>query len=232
MTDRENAALSLFKKKKMVLIASLPGNGVDLAKAAEAGGADMLKVHINVVHAASGTRFGPFEEERPKIEAILSAVKIPVSIMPGAAEKATLEEMRTLEKMGVSFYDIYASDMPAEYLTLGKMAAMAALGDGWRDFEPAAASKLGVKMLEASIVPHAGYGSPLALSDLLAYSYIASEFKGAVIVPTQKAIAPEQVAALHKAKVKGLMYGKIVAGDTPEGFEKAAARLGAAIAEL
>jgi hypothetical protein len=52
----------IFKTKKMVLIASLPKNDPALAKAAAAGGADMLKIHLNVEHAASGTKFGSFDE--------------------------------------------------------------------------------------------------------------------------------------------------------------------------
>ena len=49
-----------------VLIASLPRNDPELARAALAGGADVLKVHLNVTHNASGVRFGSLcrSEER------------------------------------------------------------------------------------------------------------------------------------------------------------------------
>lgn len=222
----------IFKKKKMVLIASLPKNDPALAKAAAAGGADMLKIHLNVEHAASGTRFGSFEEERPRIEAILTAVDIPVGIMPGAARTASLDEMRALAEMGIAFYDIYASDMPADYMKITEMAAMPALGFGWRPDEPEKLAARGFTLLEASIIHHEGYGSRLALDDFMSYSFIAEKFGGAVVVPTQREILPEEVPALHGTGVRGLMIGKIVAGNTPAEFEKAAISFSAAINDL
>ncbi|MFA6451598.1 MAG: hypothetical protein WCX65_19155 [bacterium] len=232
MADNKEIVLELFIKKKMPLIASLPQNSVELAKAAAAGGADMLKIHMNVHHAASGTHFGSFAEERKNIEAIIAAVEIPVGIMPGAAETATFDEMRELERMGIAFFDIYTTDMPAEYLKLEEMAPMAALAAGWKEWEPEAVEELGIELLEASIVPHEQYGRRLALSDLMAYSYVAELYDCAVIVPTQKAIRPEEVAALHESGVRGLMIGKIVAGDTPSTFEAATALFAAAIKAL
>ena len=70
------------------------------------------------------------------------------------------------------------------------------------------------------------------MSDLMAYSYLAGNFNGEVIVPTQKAIRPEELFQLQGAGVTGLMIGKIVAGDTPLSFETAARRFAKAIGEL
>ena len=232
MSAMDGKTAEIFKRKKMPLIASLPRNSVELARAAEAGGADMLKVHINVRHTASGTNFGSFAEERGRIEEILSAVKIPVGIMPGAGVTAALDEMRELERLGIAFYDIYITDMPAEYLKLEKMEAMAALGADWRQWEPKALNVLGVRMLEASVVHHDEYGRGLAMSDLITYSYIAKKFDGAVIVPTQKAVKPEEAGLLRESGVRGLMIGKIVAGDTPETFEATAKKFADEIALL
>jgi hypothetical protein len=232
MSKHKKDILEIFEDNDMTLIASLPKNSVELAKAAAAGGADLLKVHLNVKHAASGTHFGAFAEERANIEAIIAAVDIPIGIMPGAGETATLAEMRELGKMGIAFFDIYTSDMPPTYLSLEKMAPMAALGPGWKSWEPSAVEEYEINLLEASVIPHEQYGTRLALSDLMAYSYIASEFGGEVIVPTQKAIQPEEILDLLGCGVSGLMIGKIVAGDTPESFEAATARYAKAIKEL
>lgn len=221
---KKNRVKELFKEKRMVLIASLPGNSAELAEAAEAGGVDMLKVHLNVEHAASGIRFGSLKEEITAIESILEAVSIPVGIMPGAATVATLEEMRELESMGVAFFDIYARDMPVEYMSLEKMLAMPAMDSEWKRHEPKELRSAGFSMLEASIVKHEKYGSRLVLSDLLNYSYIASKFGGAVIVPTQKAISPEEVHLLAEAGVAGMMIGKIVTGDSAAELEASAKR--------
>jgi hypothetical protein len=226
------AVRKIFQTKKMALIASLPANDANLAAAAQAGGADMLKIHLNVRHAASGACFGSFDEERPRIEAVLAAVDIPVGIMPGAATAASARELETLAEMGIAFYDIYASDMPAEYLKVEDIEPMVALGPDWREWEPEKLSSLGAGLLEASIVKHEEYGKPLFASDLAAYSRIAATFAGAVVVPTQKAIKPDETGLLSRCGVRGLMIGKIVAGDSPTTFEKSAADFARAIGNL
>jgi hypothetical protein len=232
METQKNRLAEIFEKKRMVLIASLPRNDVRLAKAAAAGGADALKIHINVEHAASGTRFGSFSEEQKHIESILAAVEIPVGIMPGSACAASIGEMRELASMGIDFHDIYVSDMPADYMKIDFMAAMPALGAYWRPFEPEMLAKLGFKTIEASIVHHEEYGKRLALADLMSYSFIAEKFGGEVVVPTQKAVLPQEVAILRDAGARGLMIGKIVTGDTPESFEEATSRFADSINSL
>lgn len=42
------------------IIVSLPRHDLDLAKAALAGGASAIKVHLNAHHRASGTTFGSY----------------------------------------------------------------------------------------------------------------------------------------------------------------------------
>ena len=107
-----------LEKSAMGLIVSLPRNDAELARAAAEGGADALKVHLNVRHAASGTLFGSFDEEKDRIAAVLEAAGVPVGVMPGAEEVATPEQMCALRDMGVQFYDIYFHHMPVSYLAL------------------------------------------------------------------------------------------------------------------
>jgi hypothetical protein len=149
--------------------------------------------------------------------------------MPGAARTASVGEMRKLAGMGIDFFDIYLSDMPADYGEIDFMAAMPALGFGWLYDEPQKLAASGFKLLEASIIHHEGYGCPLALDDFMAYSFIAEKFGGAVVIPTQRDILTEDIPALLGCGARGLMIGKVVAGDTPESFEKAAARFRKAI---
>ena len=47
----------------MELIVSLPSNDPAMAQAATGAGADAVKLHMNVTHDASGTRFGSFAED-------------------------------------------------------------------------------------------------------------------------------------------------------------------------
>lgn len=221
-----------IKSAKFGLIVSLPANSAELAKAAEAGGADMLKVHLNVLHAASGNSFGSFAEERDKISAVIQSVKIPVGVMPGAGTTASFEDMLALEEMGIAFYDIYTTDMPVSYGKLKNMEGMPALGANWNKNEPKYLKKAGYKLLEASIVHHDRYGSPLVLSDLLNYSFIAEKFEGAVITPTQKAIRPSETASLAEIGVSAVMIGKIVTGETASEIESATALFRKAIEKI
>ena len=53
-----NPYLKMLENPKMTLIMSLPKNDPALCRAAFEAGADAVKVHINVEHRASGSRFG------------------------------------------------------------------------------------------------------------------------------------------------------------------------------
>lgn len=202
----------LFSTKKMPLIVSLPANDVVMARAAVSAGADALKAHLNVTHAASGTLFGGFDVERGNIEKILSSVSAPVGVMPGAESVATLREMEALADMGVCFFDIYDTDMPEEFSGFKGMDAMVALGVASPADAVERLNDAGVKFVEVSIVPHAEYGEPLTMLDLQRYADLCERLDGAVTVPTQKSILPNQVRMLSLAGVRGLMIGKIVTG--------------------
>lgn len=203
----------LFSSKKMPLIVSLPANNVVIARAAVSAGADALKVHLNVSHAASGTLFGGFEDERGSIEKILSSVSVPVGVMPGAETTATIPEMEALAEMGVGFFDIYDVHMPEEYWKFGRMDAMVALGMDSPADAVERLNRAGVKFVEVSIIPHKDYGTPMSMQDLQHYAGLAERLTGIVTVPTQKRILPNQVRMLSLAGVRGLMIGKIVTGD-------------------
>jgi hypothetical protein len=209
-----------LQKADMGLLVSLPRNDAELARAAVDGGADALKVHINVRHAASGTQFGSFNEEKDRIAAIIDA-GIPVGIMPGADTVATLDEMRAMHDMGVQFYDIYLRDLPTAYLDLRDIEGMPALGEGFDPASVGAVAEWGFRLLEASFVAHGDYGRPLAVDDLLRYAAVCNAFSGVVVVPTQKAIRPADVPRLVEAGVRSLMIGKIVSGDTPSSIRAA-----------
>jgi len=205
--------LQTLKSKPFSLIVSLPRNDIDMAKAAWEGGADAIKVHINIEHRASGTYFGPFEEEKETIQTILDEVDIPVGIVPGSAKVASKEEILSLANMGIDFFDIYIENIPSYMLelptSLGKMYATSChfdlkllpLLNNWE-----------IEMLEASIMSPEDYGRDLRLSDLLLYQWLSRNSKCPVIVPTQLAIKPAEIPFLYRAEVKSIMIGAIVTG--------------------
>lgn len=219
--------------RRPALIVSLPSNSPDLARAAAEGGADALKVHLHVRHEASGTQFGDLAAERANLEGILAA-GLPTGVVPGAGDDLpTPEEMRELAAMGVDFFDLYAHDMPAWMIGFEGMTRAIALSDSWTAASMEEYAGLGFELLEAAIVPHGGYGKPLSVDDIAAYRQVRAATNLPIIVPTQRAIRPEEVATLvRSAGVNAIMIGVIVAGREPSSLRAATKRFASAIAEL
>ena len=204
------------------MIVSLPANDPALARAAAEGGADILKVHIRVHHAASGTQFGTLNEERDRLRAIIEAFPGPVGIVAGAEETATPLEMAELARLGIDFFDLYAAHMPAWMWRVTGMGKAVALDSTYTIHQAIALENLGVDLIEAAIIPHAGYGKPLSVADLAAYRDLHDTVDLPIIVPTQRAIKPEEVTLLTgECGLQGLMIGAIVTGTTASEIESA-----------
>ena len=225
--------IKITQEKPFSLLVSLPKNDLALAKAAEEGGADGIKIHINVEHRASGTFFGSLKDERETIKSILSSVKIPVGIVPGASNIATEEEMIEITEMGLDFFDIYMENIPSYMLSLperiGRMFATS------YNFDLKLLPFLetwGINMLEASIMAPENYGRELRLTDLLLYEWLVKQSHAPVIIPTQLAIKAKEVKYLAKAGVKSIMIGAIVTGKEEDTIYRATKEFKKAIAEL
>jgi hypothetical protein len=219
-------------RERPALLVSLPRNDVAFAEAALAGGADGLKVHLNVAHHASGTYFGSWAEERDNIRAIL-ALGVPVGMVPGTkAQTITPAEGREIIAAGVDFFDAYLQDMPI-WLPEAKPAAsiMVAFGPGdaahgWQMARLAGRCQL----LELSIVPSEEYGTPLQESDLVSYAAICSRYPELpAIVPSQRALRPADVASILATGVRGILIGAIVTGKTAEEIRVATREFSAAV---
>ncbi len=221
----------------MLLIVSLPLNDRNLASAAADSGADMLKVHINAEHRASGTVFGRWQDERDAITGIIESVQIPVGIMPGAETVATHQEWKDIEQAGISFFDIYAHHMPIWMwnLNVKKMPAISEVIPAHLLLALCAgAAREGgeADYLEASIVSAADYGKPLTALDLANYRFIADALDIPVIVPTQKKIETGDLESLKHAGIGGLMIGAIVTGITRDEMAEACSQFRKAIDSL
>jgi hypothetical protein len=226
----------------MELIVSLPGNDVELARAAADAGADALKVHMNVFHHASGVEFGSFAQEAPKVRQILAAVKCPVGLMPGA-NASTLpsrEELESLRPDGLDFLDIYAQHMPLWFVELPyRLIVALAEFDGF--VEPAYYTTHFVwpptsqvnrfAMCEASIFPHEQYGQPFTYYDYRRLRVLQEYVDVPLLVPTQKNITPDDAKWLRRTGTGGLMIGAVVTGNTPQSIAEATALYRKAIDE-
>ncbi len=222
MGNLKQSLLNLVESSRFPLVVSLPANRLELARAAISGGADAIKVHIRVGHRASGHHFGTLAEEIDAIRNIISAVDVPVGIVPGAEEPATPAEMEELEGLGIDFLDMYWHHLPS-YILTGTQIKIAAAIDGVFQHEelPLLTKRRDVAMLEASIMDKTEYGKPLNLRDLVTYELITRNSFKPVLVPTQKQLMPSDLPLLQEIGVKGVIMGAIVTGTKAETIEKA-----------
>lgn len=221
--------LSLLAEKPR-LIVSLPANSPELARAAADGGAEALKVHLHVRHDASGTQFGSLAQERPNLEQIL-ALGLPTGIVPGAGDRLpTPEEMGELVAMGLDFFDCYAHDTPAWLMRFAGMTRAVAISSAAQCDHLGDLEALGFELIEAAIVPHAGYGKPLTVADLVGYRQVRRATALPIIVPTQRALRPEEaLILLRETGINALMIGAIVTGRAPASLRAATERFAAAM---
>jgi hypothetical protein len=234
--------LSLLHEQKLGLFVSLPRNDPELARAAVAGGADGLKVHINVSHAASGTHFGGLDAERASLESIVGVASgRPVGIVPGAERMASPDDVRELSRVGIDFCDAYAHHVPAWMLLMRDevdMAVLVALGaeHDARQASAICAGPAGPPLapdgIEASIIPHDGYGQPLSALDVLTYRQLCAEAQMPVMIPTQRAITPEDASAIADCGAAALLIGAVVTGKDAASIEETTRRFRAAIDAL
>lgn len=214
-------SMSLYEKMKLgkfPVLVSLPRNDLSLAQAALDGGADGFKVHLNVLHRASGNKFGNFSEERAFFQAVskLSGHK---AVMIGEDTLTTAEELKEIASLGFESYDLYLK-YAKPYLYESSMCPMLALGHGYQEEEAAQLSKLPECIVEASVVDPQKYGTPLEAAELEDYRKISYSTKHPVLVPTQKKILPEELARLREFNAGGILTGVIVLGSTAESISK------------
>jgi hypothetical protein len=207
------------------LLVSLPKNDVELARAALNSGAQGLKVHINVEHFASGTRFGSLAEERgtlAQIVEVASEFGANVGVVPGAGGSfASRQDFAELASIGIDYFDAYPADAPAWVFEQNDLDIMMAAFHGADLEEFVEFEHLGMTLCEASILPHEEYGKALSALDLARYSNLASYLDVPIIVPSQKKIEPADIPALQKTGVKGLLIGAIVTGRDIASLESA-----------
>lgn len=226
-----NRFVEMLKTRPMTLIMSLPANDPALAKAAFDAGADVVKVHCNVRHRASGTGFGPLAEYADTFAQMFAESKGPMGLVPGAGIEDVLRDMHAASAMGFDFFSLYAHHAPPAILSLSQ-ALMAACAHDYAPGEAAGLQAAGAQVLEASVIPPDGYGQPLSLRDVMAYRRLCEASRLPVVVPTQRHIRPEELPYLRDAGVKGIMIGAIVTGKTKDGITHAVEAFRSAIDRL
>lgn len=219
-----NQLLQQLQNNDWTLLVSLPRNDIELAKAALNGGAQGLKIHINVEHFASGTKFGTFDEEKENLESIVQLAceySASVGIVPGGQPFATRHEFETLAQIGIDYFDAYPGDAPAWTFEQTSLDIMLAAWNGATAEELMSLEELGMTVCEASIMHHDDYGQPLSTLDLARYHDLAQTISVPLIVPSQKLLRPEDQRLLQRAGAKGVLIGAIVTGREANTIEAA-----------
>lgn len=213
--------LSKLQSASPCLIVSLPRNDPHMAQAAEAAGADAIKVHVNVTHHATQITFGTLEEERAALERVLGAVKIPVGLVPGEDLALSSETLSAIEAMGFALIDGYSHTLPA-WIRGGRMDLWAAIDPTYSAAEISALARLPwVDAVEAAIIPTAAYGQLLSTRDLARYRDLAGMLSKPFVVPSQRKLRVQDVPSLLSVGVKNIMIGAVVTGMEISGIEAA-----------
>lgn len=218
------------------VIVALPSNDLTMAQAAEAAGADAIKVHLNITHRASKVTFGSLEQERPVLERILSSVKIPVGIVP-AAEGVRRDEVAAVARMGFDFIDMFAQFIPPWYLQLPGVTKVAAVDSTWTPEEMRMLARVPeIEMVEVAIIAPEGYGQPLSLRDLVRYRAAVQALDKPSILPTQRRVELDDVPVLAGLGINAVMIGVLFTGreadqlyERTKAFVRAARGLHAAV---
>ena len=217
---------------RFILMASIPENRLDLAQAAVNGGADAMKMHTNVAHFASGTKFGTFAEERATFEKILPHVSIPVGLVPGGEDACcTQAELIEAHAMGFDFWDIFWHHAPLYLYDVADMGRMMAVDC---NFTPERVGFLSQKLdlVEGSVIPQSGYRKDLRALDLTIYQQLCMAAECPVAIPTQRAVKPEEVWHLERSGARGIVIGAVVTGHDAGEFERTTRRFRDAIDRL
>ncbi|MGI6251469.1 MAG: hypothetical protein ACOYKD_08975 [Anaerolineaceae bacterium] len=209
-------------EKKVLLIASLPRNELDLAKAVLDAGVDVVKLHINVHHHASNTHFGSLAEERGNLEAILKVCEgVLTGIMPYAAPVNDPETFAELAEMGFDFYSQYLAHAVAGcHPPSEKIERMFALADGDPIEYADGLDSMPMDVCELSVMNGSTYGEPFTHHDLMKYAAIRARTNLPLVVPSQHLITPESTELIRDIGIEGLMIGAVVAGSTIESWKQ------------
>ncbi|TDD70657.1 hypothetical protein E1262_08325 [Jiangella aurantiaca] len=207
-------------ESRPAIFISLPRNERRLAEQARQAGADGLKVHINVRHRASGTTFGSLADERSRLEEIL-AVGLPTGLVTGAGGTVSADETVAATAMGFDYFDVYADDAPPDYVrACGAVTPMVALGPGDGKEQARALVERGVRALELSTLEPERYRSRLSLATLARLESVTAAVDVPVVVPSQHALVPSDVALLADAGAAAVLLGAVVVGDDLDDFAR------------
>jgi hypothetical protein len=222
-----------LRRDEPTLCVSLLDNDTALAQAVEDAGADAIKLHINLAHAATGITLGDLDREADRLAAVVAAVSVPVGIVPRGRPGTTRAEAERLRDMGFDFIDLYGKHTSPEVLAVdGIDHWVAPTPDYTVDMLRVLAQRPDVDVVESCFFPVDSFGSPLCLDDLVRLAVgleaIAPSGKP-VVIPTDRRLEPHDVPALAEVGIRNFLIGYAVTGRDPAGVAAATARFRVAL---
>jgi hypothetical protein len=121
-------------------------------------------------------------------------------------------DYRSCAGAGCECVSLYLHHTPLEVLAFDGLVKMIALDYTWSPSAAASLKGIGANVLEASVMHPDTYGEPLSGRELLAYRELCGASELPVVVPTQRAVLPEECVQLAEAGVAGIMIGAVVTG--------------------
>lgn len=192
------------------LVVSCPVNDYDFVKAAWENGADAVKVHLNVNHHASGTGFKTLKEEYDFVERILSESPVPVGVVVGGSVADVAKDFSNVLEENFDFLSLYGHHATTQVLEQNKITKMIACDYSYTSSDIQALEKLGVEILEVSIMHQDDYGTSLTIKDLARYKHINNLVNIPTLIPTQKKIETSDLKSIRDVGFNGIMIGAVV----------------------
>jgi len=196
--------VSFLSKEPLTLIVKLAENTVEMAKAAEASGADAICLS--------------YSEDKDVLRDIIDAVKIPVG-MSLDENILTEAEMKDFKKLGFDFIDIPLNDAPDHLLKMGGFGRILSLDPDYSELDLTRLSDRPIDGLNAAVIMPEDWGKDLNVGDLQQYITIAMSTTLPVIVPAQKSIRASEVPIIWDTGAKGIMIGGNIVGNSIESLK-------------
>jgi len=187
------------------LIAILPHNNDEYARAAQEGGASAMIIGIDKTETAFPGLFGSFELQEDSINAILSSSSIPVGISVGDSRPLTAEGWERIVSKPFAFVNMYAHHMPPFVLKDERVEKLVSVGAGYMLEQVKSISEMEeVSAIEAALVSAQGKNHVFSVLDISTLRMIARLSSKPVMLRAQKRLESRDVLTLSREGLRGL----------------------------
>jgi len=195
----------ILDRSGLPLIAILPHNNEDYAKAAQESGADAFVLGIDKTETMFPGLFGSFDLQEDSINAILSTSSVPVGISIGDSRPLSPEGWERIASKPFAFVNMYAHHMPPFVLKDARVEKLVSVGAGYMLEQIKSISEMNeVQAIEAAIVTAQGMNHVFSALDLSTLRMIARLSSKPVILRAQKRLEPQDMSTIVEEGMRGV----------------------------